>query len=131
MLLDNIEMFGLKLEGLADYLSIFKYDCLPHGGFAIGLERLTQKGLGRPVSLLPVLRPPRLHDMAPCREDLGQPAGRQDGRLGPRCTGAADVAAIQAGAESTPYIAVITGRTSAAAASPIASIRSPRRLLSM
>ena len=46
MLLDNVEMFGLKPEGLADYLSIFKYGCPPHGGFAIGLERLTQKVLG-------------------------------------------------------------------------------------
>jgi len=36
----------LKPEGLADYLSIFKYGCPPHGGFAIGLERLTQKVLG-------------------------------------------------------------------------------------
>jgi aspartyl-tRNA synthetase len=35
MLLDNIEMFGLKPEGLVDYLSIFKYGCPPHGGFAI------------------------------------------------------------------------------------------------
>ena len=31
-------MFGLKTEGLSD--------CPPHGGFAIGLERLTQKILG-------------------------------------------------------------------------------------
>jgi nondiscriminating aspartyl-tRNA synthetase len=46
LLLDNVEMFGLKPEGLADYLSIFKYGCPPHGGFAIGLERLTQKVLG-------------------------------------------------------------------------------------
>jgi len=33
-----VEMFGLKTEGLSD--------CPPHGGFAIGLERLTQKILG-------------------------------------------------------------------------------------
>ena len=46
MLQDNVEMFGLKPEGLSDYLSIFKYGCPPHGGFAIGLERLTQKVLG-------------------------------------------------------------------------------------
>jgi nondiscriminating aspartyl-tRNA synthetase len=46
MLLDNVEAFGLEPEGLADYLSIFKYGCPPHGGFAIGLERLTQKVLG-------------------------------------------------------------------------------------
>ena len=46
MLLDNIELFGLRPEGLSDYLSIFKSGCPPHGGFAIGLERLTQKILG-------------------------------------------------------------------------------------
>jgi nondiscriminating aspartyl-tRNA synthetase len=28
------------------YLSVFKYGCPPHGGFAIGAERLTQKILG-------------------------------------------------------------------------------------
>jgi nondiscriminating aspartyl-tRNA synthetase len=39
-------MFGLKPEGLADYLSIFKCGCLPLGGFAIVVERLTQKILG-------------------------------------------------------------------------------------
>jgi len=46
MLLESIERFHLDPEGLADYLDIFKYGCPPHGGFAIGLERLTQKILG-------------------------------------------------------------------------------------
>jgi nondiscriminating aspartyl-tRNA synthetase len=46
MLLENLQTFDLKAEGLRDYLSIFKYGCPPHGGFAIGLERLTQKILG-------------------------------------------------------------------------------------
>jgi nondiscriminating aspartyl-tRNA synthetase len=46
MLLENIKRFGLTPEGLADYIQIFKYGCPPHGGFAIGLERLTQKILG-------------------------------------------------------------------------------------
>jgi nondiscriminating aspartyl-tRNA synthetase len=46
MLLDSVESFGLKPEGLSDYLSIFKYGRPPHGDFAIGLERLTQKVLG-------------------------------------------------------------------------------------
>ncbi|MGA2642538.1 MAG: aspartate--tRNA(Asn) ligase [Spirochaetia bacterium] len=46
MLLQNLETFDLKPEGLSDYLSIFKYGCPPHGGFAIGMERLTQKVLG-------------------------------------------------------------------------------------
>jgi len=43
MLLENLKAFDLKPEGLADYLSIFRYGCPPHGGFAIGLERITQK----------------------------------------------------------------------------------------
>lgn len=46
MLLDALPKFGLTEEGLADYAQIFRYGCPPHGGFAIGLERLTQKILG-------------------------------------------------------------------------------------
>jgi nondiscriminating aspartyl-tRNA synthetase len=46
LLVDNAKTFGLDPEGLSDYLSIFRYGCPPHGGFAIGLERLTQKILG-------------------------------------------------------------------------------------
>lgn len=46
MLLETLPKFGMKPEQLPDYLSIFRYGCPPHGGFAIGLERLTQKFLG-------------------------------------------------------------------------------------
>jgi len=46
MLVENLKSFDLNPEGLSDYLSIFKYGCPPHGGFAIGMERLTQKLLG-------------------------------------------------------------------------------------
>ncbi len=46
MLLSSIERFGLSADSLSDYLQIFRYGCPPHGGFAIGLERLTQKILG-------------------------------------------------------------------------------------
>ncbi len=46
MLLETLPRFGLTEEGLADYVSIFRYGCPPHGGFAIGLERLTQQILG-------------------------------------------------------------------------------------
>jgi nondiscriminating aspartyl-tRNA synthetase len=46
MLQDTLPRFGLTEEGLADYVSIFRYGCPPHGGFAIGLERITQKILG-------------------------------------------------------------------------------------
>jgi len=46
LLVENAKTFGLDPAGLSDYLSIFRYGCPPHGGFAIGLERLTQKILG-------------------------------------------------------------------------------------
>jgi nondiscriminating aspartyl-tRNA synthetase len=46
MLVESAKTFGLDPAGLSDYLSIFRYGCPPHGGFAIGLERLTQKILG-------------------------------------------------------------------------------------
>lgn len=46
MLLENIKRFGLEPESLAGYLEVFKFGAPPHGGFAIGLERLTQKILG-------------------------------------------------------------------------------------
>ncbi len=46
MLLETLPRFGLTEEGLGDYPTIFKYGCPPHGGFAIGLERITQKILG-------------------------------------------------------------------------------------
>ena len=45
-LVESARLFGLEPAGLADYLAVFKYGCPPHGGFAIGLERLTQKLLG-------------------------------------------------------------------------------------
>lgn len=45
-LLEVLPRFGLKAEDLQDYLMVFKYGCPPHGGFAIGCERLTQKVLG-------------------------------------------------------------------------------------
>ncbi len=46
MLLEALPKFGLTPEGLGAYVDIFKYGCPPHGGFAVGLERLTQKILG-------------------------------------------------------------------------------------
>lgn len=46
MLLETLPKFGLTAEGMSDYLQVFKYGCPPHGGFAIGLERITQKILG-------------------------------------------------------------------------------------
>ena len=46
MMQEALATFGLSEEGLGGYVDIFKYGCPPHGGFAIGLERLTQKILG-------------------------------------------------------------------------------------
>ena len=37
---------GIDPEILSGYLEAFRYGAAPHGGFAIGLERLTQKILG-------------------------------------------------------------------------------------
>lgn len=39
----NIEKFGLKPDDFKFYLDTFKYGMPPHGGFAIGLERITMK----------------------------------------------------------------------------------------
>ena len=46
MLMDALPKFGMKPGELGAYEDIFKYGCPPHGGFAIGLERITQKILG-------------------------------------------------------------------------------------
>jgi len=46
MLIENIRHFGLKPENFEFYLEIFKYAVPPHGGLAIGAERLTQQFLG-------------------------------------------------------------------------------------
>lgn len=46
MLQEALPRFGLTEEGLGEYPNIFKYGCPPHGGFAIGVERFTQKILG-------------------------------------------------------------------------------------
>ena len=46
MMKETLPKFGMTEEELGDYIKIFKYGCPPHGGFAIGLERLTQKILG-------------------------------------------------------------------------------------
>ncbi len=45
-LVESIRRFGLDPASMTDYLSVFRYGCPPHGGFAIGLERLTQTILG-------------------------------------------------------------------------------------
>jgi nondiscriminating aspartyl-tRNA synthetase len=47
-LLQSLEAKGMDPEGFRGYLEVFKYGMPPHGGFAIGAERLTQKLLGLP-----------------------------------------------------------------------------------
>jgi nondiscriminating aspartyl-tRNA synthetase len=44
--LETLPRFGLRPEDLKNYVTLLKYGCPPHGGFAIGCERLTQKILG-------------------------------------------------------------------------------------
>jgi len=57
MLKANMAKFGLDPENFRFYLDSFMYGMPPHGGFAIGLERLTMKLLGlgniREATLLP------------------------------------------------------------------------------
>lgn len=40
-MVQGIEMKGMDPKNFSDYLSIFKYGMPPHGGFGMGLERLT------------------------------------------------------------------------------------------
>lgn len=37
---------GVSLESVENYLKIFKYGCVPHGGFGLGIERVITKLLG-------------------------------------------------------------------------------------
>ncbi|GAA5511670.1 aspartate--tRNA(Asp/Asn) ligase [Deinococcus carri] len=46
MLQDSIAEYKLNPDSLAGYTEVFKYGMPPHGGFAIGAERLTAKLLG-------------------------------------------------------------------------------------
>ena len=46
MLLESIAAYKLRPESLEGYTEVFKYGMPPHGGFAIGAERLTAKLLG-------------------------------------------------------------------------------------
>jgi len=56
-LLSNARQWGINPEDIAGYLQAFKYGMPPHGGFAIGLERLLMQlaGLGnlREATLFP------------------------------------------------------------------------------
>lgn len=56
-LIQNMKYKGLNPENYESYTSNFKYGMIPHGGLAIGLERITAKLLGfenvREASLIP------------------------------------------------------------------------------
>jgi len=56
-MIEGIQSKGMDPNNFSDYLSIFKYGMPPHGGFGMGLERLTMTILGlkniREASLFP------------------------------------------------------------------------------
>lgn len=56
---------GLPLEPFAGYLEAFRHGMPPHGGFAIGLERLLMQLLGAPNIRLTTLFPRDLHRLTP------------------------------------------------------------------
>jgi nondiscriminating aspartyl-tRNA synthetase len=43
---EALPRFGLKLENMQNYASLLQSGCPPHGGFAVGCERLTARILG-------------------------------------------------------------------------------------
>ncbi len=56
-MVEGIKMKGMNPDSFQDYLTIFRYGMPPHGGFGMGLERLTMTLLGlkniREASLFP------------------------------------------------------------------------------
>jgi len=56
---------GLPAEPFASFLEAFRYGMPPHGGFAIGLERLLTQLLGLPSAKLATLFPRDLTRLAP------------------------------------------------------------------
>lgn len=64
-LVGAIEGRGLAVETFGDYLQCFKYGMPPHGGFAIGLERIAKQLLGLPSVKLAALFPRDINRMTP------------------------------------------------------------------
>ena len=65
MLRDNLVRFGINPDDFAFYLEPFKYGMPPHGGFAIGLERITMELLGLDNIREAVLFPRDLNRIVP------------------------------------------------------------------
>ncbi len=63
--LDALARAGLPAEPFAFYLEAFRYGMPPHGGFAIGSERLLMQLLGLPNIRLATAFPRDLHRLAP------------------------------------------------------------------
>jgi nondiscriminating aspartyl-tRNA synthetase len=60
-----LERAGLPLEPFASYLETFKYGMPPHGGFAIGSERLLMQLIGLPNVRLAATFPRDMHRLEP------------------------------------------------------------------
>lgn len=65
MLIENMKKKGVKPEGMEFYLNTFKYAMPPHGGWAIGSERLIQQLLGLKSVKEAVLFPRDVKRLAP------------------------------------------------------------------
>lgn len=65
MLIENMKNKGVKPEGMEFYLNTFKYAMPPHGGWAIGSERLIQQLLGLKSVKEAVLFPRDVKRLAP------------------------------------------------------------------
>jgi nondiscriminating aspartyl-tRNA synthetase len=63
--LDALARAGLPVEPFAFYLEAFRYGMPPHGGFAIGAERLLMQLLGLPNIRLATAFPRDLHRLTP------------------------------------------------------------------
>ncbi len=48
LIVEQLRKKGMNVEAFKDYIEVFRYGMPPHGGFAIGAERFTQKLLGLP-----------------------------------------------------------------------------------
>ena len=64
-LTEAMQSRGLNPEAFTDYLQCFRYGMPPHGGLAIGLERLAKQLLGLPTVKLASLFPRDINRLSP------------------------------------------------------------------